>query len=157
MFRAGISHAVPLVPAVLETGVDLVQRVNGVPGTVYDGVYHTPLGRFSTLDCSTTKRLPIPNDYVFGKLSARCFKREPCWHRYNSNCGDVEHGKSAEGCVITRRAWSYSTHYCCINSPGATKVGIGNVSPRAFRDVSFGTGTLLVVEQSSVENRPTGL
>ena len=32
--------------------------------TVYAGVNHTqtPLGRFSKLDCSTTKRAPIPND-----------------------------------------------------------------------------------------------
>ena len=30
--------------------------------TVCDGEYHTPLGRFSELDCSTTKRLPIAND-----------------------------------------------------------------------------------------------
>ena len=29
---------------------------------MYDDVYHTPLGRFSQLDCSTTKRVPIPND-----------------------------------------------------------------------------------------------
>ena len=33
-----------------------------VEGTVDDGIYHTPLGRFSKLDCSTTKRVPIPND-----------------------------------------------------------------------------------------------
>ena len=30
--------------------------------TAYDGAYHTPLGRFSKLDCSTIKRVPIPND-----------------------------------------------------------------------------------------------
>ena len=29
---------------------------------VYDGVYHTHLGRFSELDCSKIKRVPIPND-----------------------------------------------------------------------------------------------
>ena len=27
-----------------------------------DGVYHTPLGRFSKLDCSTTTRVPILDD-----------------------------------------------------------------------------------------------
>ena len=30
--------------------------------TVYDGECHTPLGRFSKLDYSTTKRMPMPND-----------------------------------------------------------------------------------------------
>ena len=30
--------------------------------TVHDGVYHTPLGEFSKLDCSTTKRVSISND-----------------------------------------------------------------------------------------------
>ena len=39
--------------------------------------------------------------YVFGKLSARCFKRRPFWHRHCSNCGDVERGKSAQRGVIT--------------------------------------------------------
>ena len=38
-----------------------------VEGTVDDGIYHTPLGRFSKLDCSTTKRVLIPN----GTYSAR--------------------------------------------------------------------------------------
>ena len=30
--------------------------------SVHDGVYHTPLGEVSKLDCSTDKRVPIPND-----------------------------------------------------------------------------------------------
>ena len=38
--------------------------------------------------------------YVFGKLSARCFQRRLFWHRHYSNCGGIEHGKSAQGCVI---------------------------------------------------------
>ena len=38
--------------------------------------------------------------YVFGKLSARCFQRRPCWHRHYSSCGDIDHGKSAQGCVM---------------------------------------------------------
>ena len=67
--------------------------------TVYDRVllcvshYHTPLVRFSKLDCSTTKRVPIPNDaYVFGKLSARCFQRRAFWHQHHSDCcGDTEY------------------------------------------------------------------
>ena len=60
-----------------------------------DGVCHTPLGQFSKLDCSTTKRVPILNDtYVFGKLSARIFPTPTVlaptlirlWR-------DIEHGK----------------------------------------------------------------
>ena len=38
--------------------------------------------------------------YVFGKLSARCFQRRSFWHRHYSNCGDIEHGKSAQGGAI---------------------------------------------------------
>ena len=30
--------------------------------TVFDGVYHTPLGRFAMLDFSTTTGVPTPND-----------------------------------------------------------------------------------------------
>ena len=44
---------------------------------------HTPLGRFSKLDCSKNNVVPVPSDtyYVFGKLSARSFQRRPFWHR----------------------------------------------------------------------------
>ena len=66
-------------------------------GTVYDGVYHTPLGRFTMLDIST-----------------------------------------AAGIVS-----------------GAEKVGVGTSRRRdRSEDVSFGIGTHLVVERSSLENRP---
>ena len=34
-----------------------------------------------------------------GKLSARRFQRPPFWHRHYSNCGDIDNGKSAQGCV----------------------------------------------------------
>ena len=41
--------------------------------------------------------------YVFGKLSARCFKRRPFGHRHYSNysnykycCGDIDHGRSVQ-------------------------------------------------------------
>ena len=48
----------------------------------YRKVYITPTsspGQSSRLDCSTTKRVPIPNDdvYVLGKLSATCLQRRP--------------------------------------------------------------------------------
>ena len=32
----------------------------------YDGVYNTPLGRFSKLDCSPTKTVPIANENSSG-------------------------------------------------------------------------------------------
>ena len=45
-------------------------------------VCHTPpLGQFSKVDCSTTKRVPIPND-ALGKLSARRFECRPFWQRH---------------------------------------------------------------------------
>ena len=53
------------------------------------GVYHTPLGKFSKLDCSTTKRGANAERYMFGKLSARCFQRRSSWHRHYSSCGDI--------------------------------------------------------------------
>ena len=41
------------------------------------------------------------------------------------------------------------------NSVGAKKVSVGNILPRAYRRrVSFGIGTLLAVEQSTLENCP---
>ena len=65
--------------------------------TVYDGAYHTPVGqfyhiplwrfyhtplwRFSKVDCSTTKRVPTPNDTSSEKLSARCFSRRS-WNQH---------------------------------------------------------------------------
>ena len=84
------------------------------PGAVYitppwGGVYHTPLGGrcvshpagavfqarlLCNQEGANTER------YVFGKLSARCFRRRPLWHRHNSSCGDTEHGKSTQRGVI---------------------------------------------------------
>ena len=45
------------------------------------------------------------------------------------------------------------------NNAGAKQTGVGNISPRAFRRrmISFGIGTLSVVEQSGVEKRPRGV
>ena len=39
--------------------------------TAYDAVHHTPLGCFCKVDCSTTKRVPIPND-----MSRESFRRD---------------------------------------------------------------------------------
>ena len=65
--------------------------------TVYDGAYHTPLGRFSMLDISTVGIVPVPETSAL-----ETFRRVLSEH------------------------------------------------------VSFGIGTLLVVEQSSLETRPRG-
>ena len=52
----------------------------------------TRLGRFSKLDCSTNKRVPVPND-MSSESSRRDFQSQPFWHhRHYSNCGDIEHG-----------------------------------------------------------------
>ena len=50
--------------------------------------------------------------HVFGKLSARCFKPPLFWHRYYSNCEDIEHGKSAQGCVIYAVVYGVSNVKC---------------------------------------------
>ena len=50
--------------------------------------------------------------YVFGKLSATFCQRRSFWHRhYYSNycCGDIYHGKSAQGCV--KCTVVYSTYF----------------------------------------------
>ena len=55
-----------------------------------------PWKRFSKLDFSTTKKVPIVSHTerydVFGKLRARCSQRRPLWHGHYSNCGDIDHG-----------------------------------------------------------------
>ena len=57
----------------------------------------------SSIDCSTTEKDADTERYVFGKLSARCFKRRPFGHRHYSNysnykycCGDIDHGRSVQ-------------------------------------------------------------
>ena len=65
--------------------------------TVYR-VYHTPRAGFQARllmqEGANTER------YVFGKLSPRCSQRRPLWHRQYSDCGDIDHGQSAQGGVI---------------------------------------------------------
>ena len=39
--------------------------------------------------------------FVVGKVSARCLQRRPFWHRQHLNCGDTEHGKSAQAGAIS--------------------------------------------------------
>ena len=68
---------------------------------VYDGVHHSPLRRFSKVDCSTTKRVPIPNDTSSESSTYVAvgdkFATLTCWYRHCSNCEDIEGGKSAQG------------------------------------------------------------
>ena len=61
--------------------------------TVY---YHTPLGRFSKLDFSTTKRVPMPND-----ASSKSFPTPTILARHYSNCGGIQLGKSVYGVDYT--------------------------------------------------------
>ena len=49
--------------------------------------------------------------YVFGKLSARCFQPRPFRNRHHFNCGDIERGKSAQGCA------TYTNHRIRVCSP----------------------------------------
>ena len=93
------------------------------PYTMVGGVYHTLLGRFSEVDCSTTKRVvPAPNDTFSESFRLDISKRRPFWHRsliistsYQKlpsgidtipTTGavllwrDIDHGKSAQGCVV---------------------------------------------------------
>ena len=74
-------------------------------------VSHTPPGCFlSKLGCSTNQEGTSANTerrtYVFGKLSATRFQHRPCWHRHYSNSGDIDHGKSAQRCVICAAVYS---------------------------------------------------
>ena len=73
------------------------QRMN----TVYDGVYHTPLGRFSKVDCST--RGYQHRMTGLRKALGDNSKRQLFWHRHYSNCGDIKHRKSAHGGGDTHR------------------------------------------------------
>ena len=55
----------------------------------------TRLGRFCKLDCSTTKRVPIAND-TSESFRRDVLQRRRFLHRHDINCGDIEHGKSAQ-------------------------------------------------------------
>ena len=69
-------------------------------------ISHVPEAVFSKLDCSITKRAPIPNDTSSeSSLSARFFRRRSFWAPDPIPTVEMEHGKSAEGCVI------YCTQY----------------------------------------------
>ena len=64
--------------------------------TVVVYIYHTPLGRFFKLDCSTTKRAPIPND-TSRESSRRDFSKAVLFGTDTySKRGDIDHGKSAQ-------------------------------------------------------------
>ena len=73
------------------------------PPTVYDSsVHRTPLGRLSKVDCLTTKRVRIPN-FTSSKSSPRHPSNADLFgHRHCSDCGDINHGISAQGWAIHR-------------------------------------------------------
>ena len=58
--RSTIAWPIDPVTVIFSTFFSL-RRPKGKNTTVYDFVYQPPLGRFSKLDCSTAKRVPIPN------------------------------------------------------------------------------------------------
>ena len=66
------------------------------------GVYHTPLGRFSMLDISTTGVLPVPENVGVGNVLPRAFRRRSVRH-WHSLGRAFELGKSPHGvCDINR-------------------------------------------------------
>ena len=85
----------------LALGVCETKPYSAYPDTTVYITHHTPgaVFRARLLD---NQEGPCPNTerYVFGMLSTRCAQRRPFWHRHYSNCGDINHGKSAEGGVI---------------------------------------------------------
>ena len=52
-----------------------------------------PAGLLDNQEGANTER------YVFRKLSACCFQRRNSWRRHYPNCGDIDLGKSAQGCA----------------------------------------------------------
>ena len=92
------THAARLTDSLLDllsTVVSIYPYTVCLPYTSYiytcdDGVYHTPLGRFSRLDCSITKkRVPAPNDRIrLRKALGEMFPTPSFFlHRHYSNCG----------------------------------------------------------------------
>ena len=63
-------------------------------------VYHTPLEAVFQARLLDNQEGANTERYVVGKLSARCFQRRASWYRHYSNCGDVDHGHSAQEGVI---------------------------------------------------------
>ena len=88
--------------------------------------------------------MPIPNSYVFGKLSARCFQRRPRWHRHYSNRRDNDHGKSAQGCVtytvVYGTQYNSSISRCRVSQQ--VNLNSGNYRPsQAFQSNAINVGT----------------
>ena len=80
-----------------------------LPYTWYDGAYYTPLGRFSRIDCTTTKRVQMPNGMSSESCRGDVSNADFFSHRHCLNFGDIEHGKiGSRVCDIHRR-----TRYCC--------------------------------------------
>ena len=71
--------------------------------TVCYCVYHiiTPPGAVFQARLLVNQEGANAERYVFGKLSARRFQRRPFWPRHYANCcGDIDHGKSAQGGLV---------------------------------------------------------
>ena len=69
-----------------------------IPGTWYDGVYHTPLGLFSTLDISTAGIVSVPKRSVV-EISRRELPRRVVQYWHPLGCGAIELGKLLQGGV----------------------------------------------------------
>ena len=90
-------------------------------------LYHTappsPLGRVfpSSID-STTKRVPTPNG-MSSESSRRAVSNADFFpRRHYSNCGDIEHGKSVQGCVMIHRpSCTVPLSYGSTQFPGAAQ------------------------------------
>ena len=69
---------------------------------VNDGVYVSPSpgAVFPSSICSTTKRVPIPNDTSSESSRRDGSNTDLVGTVHYSNCGDIEHGKSAQGGVL---------------------------------------------------------
>ena len=77
-------------------------------GVPYRTVYISPPGALIQARFLKNQEGANTERYVFGKLSARCFQRRPFRDRHYFNCGDIEHGRSAQGgCDVHRRIFLY--------------------------------------------------
>ena len=90
-----------------------------------DSVDHTPLGRFSKVDCSATKRVPIPNE-TSSESSRRDFPTPGFLARHDSNCccGDIEDGNIGPGVCDVHRRLRYCSRYYLTKTNRTAVLGI---------------------------------
>ena len=102
-----VTRPAPLLTHVLTPfGQKMSEKMSGkTTVTVYDGfVYHPPpLGRFSKVDCSTTDRVPIPND-----TSSESSRRDvPNADLFGANAiFRPRNSRPRDGCDLHRRVYS---------------------------------------------------